>query len=118
MFITFSADYFASETEARQEIEQAGLWPLKKAIPPTQNETHWHAYDAHVYILDGELHLTDAATGQTYTCPQGSKIVVPARELHSETHDGYTGLIGMSVDPAQLSQPTLRRPEELNTPNP
>ena len=114
MAIVFYVDHFESEAQAHQEIEQAGLWSCKKTIPPTQNETHWHAYDAHVYVLDGVLHLTDAATGKTYTCPKGSKIVVPERELHSETHAGYTGLIGMSVDPATLSQPTLRQPEELD----
>ena len=113
MTIEFFPQHFESEAQARQEIEKAGLWQLKKTIPPTQNETHWHAYDAHIYVLDGVLHLTDAATGKTYTCPQGSRIIVPARELHSETHAGYTGLIGMSVDPAQVSQPTLRKPEEL-----
>lgn len=65
-------------------------------------------------MLDGGLHLTDAASGKTYTRPKASKIVVPARVLHSATHDRYTRLIGMSVDPAQLSQPTFRRLEELN----
>ncbi|MEZ5591400.1 MAG: hypothetical protein R3F53_12125 [Gammaproteobacteria bacterium] len=91
MFVTFSADYFASEAEARQEIEPAGLWLLKKAILPTRNEIYWHAY----------------------ICSQGSKVFAPARELHFEMRDSFTVIIGMSVDLVWVSQPSLRRPEEL-----
>ena len=114
MAIAFFHKYFSSETEARAEIERAGLWPLQKDIPAEQNQSHWHAYDAHVYVLDGVVQLTDSATGITHTCDKGTKIVVPARTLHAEAHDGYRALLGLSVDPSQLRQPTQLPPEQLN----
>ena len=114
MTITFFEKHFTSEAEARAEIERNGLWALRKDIPAVQNESHWHAYDAHVYVLGGVLHLTDSATGITHTCSKGSKVVVPQRELHSETHDGYQALIGVSVDPAEIRQPTQLPPELLD----
>ena len=76
MFVTFLAKHFASEIEARQGIEPAGLWPLKKAIALTRNEIYWHAY----------------------ICSQGSKAFATARELHFEMRDSFTVIIGMSVD--------------------
>ena len=113
MAITFIEQHFSSETEAQQEIEHAGLWAVKKSPAAETNQSHWHAFDAQVYILDGVLNLTDSASGNVYACTKGCKIIVPEGTLHSESHEGYTALFGTSVDPTQLSGPIQLPPEQL-----
>ena len=114
MAITFTENHFSSEAEARAEIEQAGLWTNRREVPADSNQSHWHAFDAHVYVLEGSMQLTDTLTGETHACSKGCKAVVPARTLHSEHHEGFTALFGMSVDPATVQQPVQRPPAELD----
>lgn len=116
MAITFTKNHFSSEAEALAlaEIEKAGLWPNKREVSPDSNQSHWHAFDAHVYVLEGSMQLTDILAGETHTCSKGSKAVVPARTLHREQHDGFTALFGMSVDPSTVEQPVQRPPAELD----
>lgn len=114
MAITFTKNHFSSQAEALAEIEKAGLWPNKREVPADSNQSHWHVFDAHVYVLEGSMQLKDSVTGETHMCGKGAKAVVPARTLHSEHHEGFTAIFGMSVDPSTVEQPVQRPPAELD----
>ncbi len=42
--------------------------------------------------------------GSTYTCSAGTRIVVPPRSVHSELSGSANALVGLSMDPATLSE--------------
>ena len=105
-------DHFSTEGEAVAEIESAGYWPMTLSFSAEKNEDHWHDFDAMIFILEGELGLTESETGETCTCGPGTRIVAKAGVLHREEHNGYKAVIGVSVDPATLKQPINKLPKE------
>lgn len=113
MGITVEHGYFSDQQQARQEIEAAGLH-LHEVNAPASGGTpiHWHEVGIHFYVESGVFRFQDPATGTVHACGAGSKFVIPERTLHiEEAHDGYTGLVGMTLDP--VPQPFVRPPEEL-----
>jgi hypothetical protein len=64
-------------------------------------------------MVEGTLRLTDPTNGVTHVVGAGTKVVVPARTLHAEKHDGFKAVLGLSVDPSTLEQPINLPPEEL-----
>ena len=103
-------DYFTKQEEALAEIEAAGLHPITIDFEAETVGDHWHDFDATLYILEGTLNVTDVETGESCSCPPGTRLVAKAGVLHREQHDGYKALIGLSVDPAKLTQPINKPP--------
>lgn len=113
MGITVDHGYFTEQSQARAEIEAAGLH-LHEVDAPASGGTpiHWHDVGIHFYVEDGIFRFQDPATGDVHACGPGSKFVIPERTLHiEEDHTGYRGLVGMTKDP--VPQPFVRPPEEL-----
>lgn len=102
MGITKTQDAFALEDEAMAQIRAAGFHPLMVDVPPESNDDHWHDFDAMIFVLEGVNVVTVAATGETLTCGPGSRADFPRGAVHRESHQGYRGLFGFSVDPATL----------------
>ncbi|MGA0604267.1 MerR family transcriptional regulator [Caulobacter sp. KR2-114] len=109
--ISKTHDAFAAESEAMAVIEAAGFHPLAVEIPPETNENHWHDFDSIIFVLEGELVVIDAESGDSLACGPGSRIDFPRGILHHEDHKGYRALIGFSVDPTTLKGPLNLRPE-------
>jgi quercetin dioxygenase-like cupin family protein len=101
---------FEDEAVALKEITDAGYFPMTLDFPAESNEAHWHDFDSLTYILEGELTLTEADSGEQQVCPAGTKIVGSRGVLHREQTDGYRAIIGFSVNPAELSQPINKAP--------
>ena len=112
MGISKTHDAFALEDEAMAAIQAAGFHPLLIDIPAETNEDHWHDFDSIIFVLDGELVVTTAATGETLACGAGSRIDFPRGVIHRENHQGYRALVGFSVDPATLFEGPLNMPPE------
>lgn len=108
-------DHFSSEDEARAEIESAGYWPITIEFPAEKNADHWHDFDSLLFVLEGQLTVTYAETGESCVCGPGTRIVGTAGVLHHEEHEGYKALIGLSVEPAKLTQP-LNKPPPVRLP--
>lgn len=105
MQIVVSPNHFTTPEEARQEIYEQGLHLCEMAVPPVNNESHWHRFSTQIYILDGELRITDSARGEVLVAGPRSRVTVPERVLHSEFSEvGYSILAGMSVNPASLTE--------------
>ena len=111
MEITF--DHFTSEEQAREELEAAGLYVVPFEAPAGENPTHWHEFESSTYILEGMLELTETDSGKTCHCTKGTRISSAAGVLHSEKTEGFKGLVGISVDPATITQPIDKPPSEL-----
>jgi quercetin dioxygenase-like cupin family protein len=103
-------NYFSDESKVLAEIEAAGYFPLKMDFPAEINDDHWHDFDSTVYILDGELIITDSETNESCVCTRGTKIVAPSGELHREKSGGHCALVGFSIDPEELTQPVNKPP--------
>lgn len=103
-------NHFTDESAALAEVEQAGYHPLTLDFAAETNDNHWHDFDSIVYILEGEITVTDAATGEQCTCGKGTKIVAPKGVLHREHTEGHRALIGFAVPPEELSQPVNKPP--------
>ena len=111
MGISKTHDAFALESEAMAVIKDAGLYPLVIDIPAETNENHWHDFDSIIFILEGELVVTDAASGETLACGPGSRIDFPRGIIHHENHQGYRALVGFSIDPSAFEGPLNMPPE-------
>jgi uncharacterized RmlC-like cupin family protein len=98
--------YFREPDQASAEIEAQRLYAVEMLVPPVSNASHWHRFSTRIYILDGELTITDHELKQAFTAGPGDLVEVPQRVLHSEfSMQGYKIIAGMTVDPAGLSGP-------------
>ena len=113
MKITVHRNHFSSASQAYDEIEIAGRHVVEMDVPAVSNDSHWHRFSTWIYILEGELHITDTARDRTQRAPAGSRVDVPERVLHCEASAGYRIIAGMTVDPASLTGPVDLDPSEL-----
>lgn len=98
-----------TEEDAVAELKALGLFPVVVEVPPATNDFHWHDFDSIFYVLERGLDVTDYETGETITLVAGDRVQSPAGFAHRETHDGFKGVFGLSVDPTTLEFP-LERP--------
>ena len=113
MKITVHKNYFSSRAQIYDEIEIAGHYIMEMDVPAVCNDSHWHQFSTWIYILEGELLITDSAREQTLLAPAGSRVDVPQAVLHSEQSKGYKIIAGLTVDPASLTGPVDLDPSEL-----
>lgn len=114
MNIRVETAYFNAPSEAFEEIEAQKLFPVEMAVPPVRNESHWHNFSTRIYLLEGELTITDSVLGQSFQAGPGTLVEVPERVLHSELSiQGYRIIAGMSKDPAGLAGPVDLEPSLL-----
>jgi quercetin dioxygenase-like cupin family protein len=105
MAIDILKAHFSGEDTARAEIESAGFFAITVETPAGEVGDHWHDFDAMVYMLGGELTVTDSDSGEQCVLGAGDLLKAPARAVHQELHGDYKAVIGISVDPATLTQP-------------
>ncbi len=113
MKLSVHRDHFSLPEQAFDEIEIAGLYTVEMDVPAVKNESHWHDFSTWIYILEGELHITDTALDRVLLAGPGSRVDVPERVLHSEESSGYKIIAGMSANPASMTGPIDRDPDLL-----
>ena len=113
MEILVHKNHFNSAAQAHDEIKAAGYHLVEMSVPAVCNSSHWHHFSTWIYILEGELHITDSERQQTLIAPAGSRVDVPERVLHSEESKGYKIIAGLTVDPASLTGPVDMDPSGL-----
>ncbi len=111
-FVTDNA--FTTKEQAIEEIEAANLWALETELEAGEVAPHWHSFYAQTYILEGQINITDVATGITYKCGPGTRVIGPPRTVHSEQCGGVKVIIGLAVDPSTLEADINLDPAELN----
>ena len=105
---------FTTKQEAIEEIKAANLWVLEAELEAGEVAPHWHSFYAQTYILEGQIDITDVASGITYECGPGTRVIGPPRAVHSEKCGGVKIIAGLAVDPATLEEDINLDPAELN----
>jgi hypothetical protein len=114
MSISVKEKHYDTRDEALLEISNAGLFPLEMFVSPVKNTSHWHDFSTLIFIVEGELKITDIASQKTLIAGPGSRVTVPERTLHAEESAlGYRIIAGMSVDPAGLTGDVDLPPDRL-----
>ena len=113
MKLSVHRDHFNSPAQAYDEIEIAGFYTVEMDVPAVNNESHWHDFSTWIYVLEGELLMTDTAHDRVLFAEPGSRVDVPQRVLHSEESSGYKIIAGMSADPASMTGPVDLDPDLL-----
>ena len=106
-------NWFVREEQALVEAEGEGFHAFLAEDEAYSLGPHWHDFDAHLYLLEGSVQLTDCATHEEFHCAVGSKMIIPRRCVHTETSSGMTYVLALSVDPAALTGEINRDPSEL-----
>lgn len=76
---------FRTITDVMEDVKQKGLWPTTYVSGPSEGApVHWHDYDVHAYIMEGETDFLDAEQNVRHPVVAGDKVVVEARTLHAE----------------------------------
>ena len=84
MSIRAEKSCFSGLNGALEEVRRLGLWPNTILVEKSPEAgLHWHAEDAHVYLVEGSMYYLDYA-GNRYEIEAGDKITVPARTVHAE----------------------------------
>ena len=110
---TLTEAHFTTEDEAKAEIETRGWRPVVVDIEIVDRDLHWHDFDAVLYVLDGTA-TVEFEDGSMMSCGAGARVETPAGVLHKEHGDGYRAVIGLAVDPAEMTHPINKTPESLN----
>ena len=114
MNVKICRNHFTTEEEAVAEIERAGLHAAAIDIPAVENDFHWHDFDAKIYVVSGELNVQGRDGGEKYTLSAGDMAEAIAGLVHRERHNGFRGVFGLSVPPAELTMPIDKSPDLLD----
>jgi quercetin dioxygenase-like cupin family protein len=96
-------NYFETEAQALEEIAARGWYGFAVDLDP-EDELHWHDFDAVVFVLEGTA-SAEFADGSIEQGSVGAKIEAPAGMVHRTVGSSYRAALGLSVDPAELTQP-------------
>ncbi len=107
-------DQFTDEAGAIALAEAAGQHPRAYDFGEVHNDFHWHDFEAMVYVISGEITLTERETGESCTAGAGTTVrALGVRQVHREDSDGYRAVIGFLSDPADIQRPIDRHPTTL-----
>lgn len=95
--------YFETEEQALEEIAVRGWHGFVVDLDP-EEDLHWHDFDAVVFVLEGKA-SAEFADGSIEDASVGSKVEAPAGIVHRTVGSSYRAVLGLSVDPAELTQP-------------
>ncbi|MEQ8313304.1 MAG: cupin domain-containing protein [Gammaproteobacteria bacterium] len=107
MLITVEDNCFSSEKAARKSLQEKWAFVMDIDFPALVNNPHWHSFDSCLYLVDGEVTVTDVEANKSVTAKKGSTINFPSRVVHFESTDGYKVVAGMSEKPADLMKVNL-----------
>ena len=103
--ITLEPDHFSSTEDAQAELARSELFAMEFVVPAVASAVHWHRFDAVLYLLEGELQLTDAAADKVLRVTPGCRVTIPEGTLHAERSEGYRVLLGSSIPADQFDDP-------------
>ena len=115
MGIEIKRGYCSTREQALEEILQLGLWPFAQDVDPGEEdlEPHWHTWDTHIYMLEGEFESIDPADGSRTRIGAGDYQFVPARVLHSAKVTKKSRLIAGLSEPINFGRKTNFSADEL-----
>ena len=103
MNFTKTDNYFQTAEQALEEIAAIGWHGFEVTLDP-EEDLHWHDFDSVVFVLEG-IASAEFSDGSIEEASVGTKIEAPAGIVHRTVGASYRAIIGLSVDPAELTQP-------------
>ncbi len=73
--------------QALAEANSDGFVGEIKEYAGGHTEPHQHDYDVRLFVLEGEITLTDVQDNVVYACGPGTKAYVSAGTAHAEDYD-------------------------------
>lgn len=107
---------FRTIADVLEDVKQQGLWPTTYVSGPSKGApVHWHEYDVHAYIMEGETDFLDAEQNVRRPVAAGDKIIIEARTLHAEgpIEDKVVYLIAVPTPLAPDDFLAMKDPAEL-----
>jgi quercetin dioxygenase-like cupin family protein len=96
-------NHFQTAEQALEEVAVRGWHGLEVTLDP-EEDLHWHDFDAVVFVLEGTASV-EFADGSIEECSVGTKIEAPAGIVHRTVGSSYRAVLGLSVDPGEMTQP-------------
>ena len=85
MGLTVERASFANLSEVLDDVKSNNMWPTTFVSGPSKGlPEHWHDYEVHAYVMEGNTWFMDGDTGRGLNATQGDKEVIPERALHAE----------------------------------
>ena len=73
--------------QALAEANSEGFVGEIKEYTGGHTEPHQHDYDVRLFVLEGEIRLTNVQDNVVYACGPGTQAYVSAGTAHTEDHD-------------------------------
>lgn len=109
MYFTKTENHFSTEEQAYAEIESRG-WHAKLITASAEPSLHWHDFDTLVFVLEG-VAQAEYEDGTILQAQVGDRVEAHAGVVHRNVGPSYRALLGLSVDPEQMTQPISKSVE-------
>ena len=85
MGLTVERASFANLSAVLDDVKLNNMWPATFVSGPSKGlPEHWHDYEVHAYVIEGDTWFVDGDTGKRLDVTRGDKVVIPERALHAE----------------------------------
>ena len=96
-------DHFQTEAQALEEIANRGWHAIASTFHP-EKDLHWHDFDVVAFILEGTA-SAEFDDGSIEEASAGARVEAPAGIVHRNVGASFRAILGVSVDPAKMTQP-------------
>ena len=77
--------FFANLSDVLDDVKSNSTWPTTFVSGPSKGlPEHWHDYEVHAYVMEGDTWFVDGDTGKRLDGTQGDKVVMPGKAWHAE----------------------------------
>ena len=112
MQCTITEGHFGTEQEALDEVTSRGWTPYVLDMIGADEEFHFHDFETVAFVLEGTAML-ELKDGEILTAGPGSRAEVPAGLVHRDVPGStYRGVLGFSVELADMTQPVNKPVDE------
>ena len=112
---TIDKGVVTSREDVLRKVLELGLWPIAQTVEASESAglPHWHTWDTHLWLLEGEIETIDPVDGSHSVLTAGDYQLVPARTLHAARARTQSTLIAAYEEPRNLSMKSDYTPDEL-----
>ena len=78
MGLTVEKAFFANLGDVLDDVKSNSTWPTTFVSGPSKGlPEHWHDYEVHAYVMEGETWFMDSDTGERLDVVKGDKVIIP-----------------------------------------
>ncbi len=82
------------EEQALAAMRRDGFDATTKDYAPGKTDPHQHDYDISLYVLEGEIRVTELDADAVHVCKPGDKLFVASGTRHCEEHGPLRMVVG------------------------